>query len=321
MTPRQRVIATVIAAAMSLAGLIVVPYAPDSPLAALRIGRLLSVFGDDEDSGRSSTAQPSPSLPAASASPEPPLQSAPPSASPSVAPSATRSPLLQAATVTVKASGYWSWALLNTKTGAVVGSAKPTTTSDTASMIKSWIAADYLRRAAEKGSKPSSTIMAQLSTMIRDSDNTNAYTFHVANGNLSSIKRMISMCKLTDTKGTQNSWSLTQMSARDIARLAVCLADGRAAGSKWTSWLLNEMRSVRGQGRFGVIKALPAEVAAKTAIKNGWLLRDSDRLWHISCLAVGDGWALGVHARYQNTLGKSYGERICQTVGEQLMAG
>jgi hypothetical protein len=110
------------------------------------------------------------------------------------------------------------------------------------------------------------------------------------------------------------------MSTRDITRLAACVADGRAAGSRWTGWLLGEMRGVRGPGRFGAILALPAQAAATTAIKNGWLLRDEDHLWHISCLAVGDGWALGVHARYRNTLGKEYGAGICRSVAEQLMA-
>ncbi|MBT8227184.1 MAG: hypothetical protein KJO75_17035 [Dactylosporangium sp.] len=291
--------------------LTVAPYLPDSPVSNLRLDR---VFHGQSDS------DPSPP-PAEALAPSAPAPVASPLDSPSPSPQPARNPLLQAARVTLSASGYWSWALLDLGTGQIVGSADPSTTSDTASMVKTWIAADYLRRAAERGRTPSATTLSQLSTMIRDSDNTNAYTFHVANGNLASITRMISICELADTRGTQNSWSLTQMSTRDITRLAACLADGRAAGPSWTAWLLTEMRQVRGAGRFGVIQALPDEVAARTAIKNGWILRDADRLWHISCLAVGDGWALGVHARYRNTLGKDYGATICRSVGEQLMAG
>src|SRR4029079_10451118 len=104
----------------------------------------------------------------------------------------------------------------------------------------------------------------------------------------------------------QNRWSLTQVPARDVTRLAKCIADGRAAGPKWTGWLLDQMSSVRGAGRFGILEDLPADVAKSTAIKNGWLARD-DGQWHIACMATGDGWSLGVMARYPGRLGRDYG--------------
>ena len=78
---------------------------------------------------------------------------------------------------------------------------------------------DYLRRAAERGQTPNGEIMRRLSAMIRASETEHAFAFHVANGNLASIRRMISLCGLTETVGVQNSWSLTRMSARDVARL------------------------------------------------------------------------------------------------------
>jgi hypothetical protein len=240
-----------------------------------------------------------------------------PSAGPSVAPSRTGPPF-RPGPVPLSVKGFWTWAYLDFATGETVGS-DPPATSDTASMSKTWVAADFLRRASEKGQRPNNTIMARLSTMIRDSDTTYTYEFHVANGNLSSIKRMISLCGLTDTVGRQNSWSLTQMSARDVTRLAKCIADGRAAGPTWTAWLLEEMRAVRGPGRFGIIEALPPEIAKTTAIKNGWLARD-DGYWHIACMAIGDGWSMGVLARYPASLGKDYGARTCREVARQLLA-
>ena len=81
--------------------------------------------------------------------------------------------------------------------------------------------------------------------MIRDSETENTFKYHVQNGNLTSIKRMVTTCGLTETKGTQNSWSLTQMSARDVARLAKCIGDGRAAGPKWTGWLERDAQRAR----------------------------------------------------------------------------
>ena len=247
-----------------------------------------------------------------------------PTETPSETPSASQStsapagPFLTPKPVTINSPGFWSWALLDTATGAITGSANIAAPSDTASMSKAWVAADYLRRAGEKKQKPSAVIMQRLSKMIRDSDTTYTFEFHKANGNLGSIKRMISMCGLTETTGVQNSWSLTKMSARDVARLAACIADGRAAGPQWTGWLLGEMRAVRGPGKFGVIEIAPPE--EQVAVKNGWLLRD-DKQWHIACMAVGRGWTLSVMARHAGSLGRNHGAGICRKVAEQLRSG
>jgi hypothetical protein len=257
--------------------------------------------------------------PATLSSPSAAAPAVAPAASPTSSPSPARSSLFQVKPVHLDVTGFWSWAYLDFKTGKIDGSSPANALSDTASMTKAWIAADYLRRQAAEHETPSSTIMAELTTMIRDSDNTHAYEFHVANGNLSSIQREIKLCGLTDTKGHQNSWSLTQMSSRDVARLAKCIADGRAAGPKWTGWLLDQMRHISGEGHFGIIEALPAGVAKTTAIKNGWLARD-DGQWHIACLATGDGWSLGVMARYPSRLGKDYGANTCREVTKQLLA-
>lgn len=247
-----------------------------------------------------------------SASPSPQTTEAAASAAPSPA---TAGPFLAAGPVAVSSPGFWAWALLDTATGTVTGSPNLAAPSDTASMSKAWVAADYLRRAGEKKQKPNGEIMRRLSKMIRDSDTTYTFEFHKANGNLGSIRRMISTCGLTETTGVQNSWSLTKMSARDVARLAACIGDGRAAGPEWTGWLLGEMRAVRGPGRFGVIEIAPP--AEQVAAKNGWLLRD-DKQWHIACLAIGNGWTLGVLARHAGSLGKDHGAGVCRKVAEQL---
>jgi hypothetical protein len=256
---------------------------------------------------------------AAVASPTPsPTPSATPDPSSQRSPTPTPGPLLRAGTVTVSTTGFWSWSLLDLTTGVQTGSQPENATSDTASMSKVWIVADYLRRSAERNQQPNSYTLTELSKMIRDSETKQAFKYHVANGNLGSINRMIKLCGLTDSRGVPNSWSLTRVSARDAARLAACIGDGRAAGPKWTAWLLDEMRNVRGDGRFGIIDALPPDVAKATAIKNGWLLRD-DRLYHMACMAIGDRWTLAVLARYPGSLGKDHGIRICREVTRQLL--
>lgn len=225
---------------------------------------------------------------------------------------------LRAGQVNLTSAGFWSWALIDRRTGTLSGSANATARSDTASMIKSWIAADYLRRQAERGAGVEDTRLKALSQMIRDSDNAIANTFNTTNGGSTSINRMIRTCGLTESRPVSSgSWSTTEVSARDGARLAVCIADGRAAGPKWTTWLLNEMRQVRGAGRFGIIDAFPPDVAAKVAVKNGWINR-KDGKWHIACLAVTDDWALSVLSQYPVDLGMAHGANICKQVAVQL---
>lgn len=187
---------------------------------------------------------------------------------------------------------------------------------DTMSLVKAWIAADFLR---EQPAVPDRAVLQRLSIMIRDSDNEVATEFHHLNGEQLSIDRMISICRLTESHAGNRTyrWSDTVMSARDVARLGGCLADGRGAG-RWTQWLLTQMRGVRGEGDFGPRKAFPAEVAAKIAIKNGWFDRPEDGQWHFACLAVSDRWSLGILLRYPEKLGDDHGRVLCQSVAAQL---
>jgi hypothetical protein len=228
-------------------------------------------------------------------------------------------PLLRPRPVAVSSPGFHSWALLNTRTGAISGSNNPAATSDTVSMVKAWLAADFLRQAAQRNESPTADRLRDLSIMIRDSDNRAAEDVFRRNGGTSSIQRLIRVCGLTHSSAIPDRWSETRMSAPDAVRMGACLADGRAAGPRWTTWVLNEMRQVRGDGRFGIVRALPADVAATTAIKNGWLLRDETGLWHVNCLAIGDGWVLAVMLRYPGSLGFEHGGTVCRSVTTQLM--
>lgn len=235
-------------------------------------------------------------------------------------------PTLRARPVTLKVTGFGSWAFLDRRTGRLATSANVTATNSSESMIKAWIAADYLRRAAAAGTQPSAGTLAELSRMIRDSDDGAAEDIYRQDGLDDVIERMISTCKLTDTSIYYAWWSRTQMSARDAVRMGACVADGRAAGKKWTGWLLNEMRHVRGSiadqpdgGRWGVIDALPASLASQVAIKNGWTEIGADNSWHVNCLAVHTDWVLAVLVRYPASLGLNYGAGVCRSVTRQLL--
>jgi hypothetical protein len=297
---------TMVLSAVAVLAIAALPYIPGSPLAAFSAPEILG-------SGRAEKA-PS-SAPAANAS----GVAAPTSPTPTVAVSTpVARPLIHAGPVTISSPGFWSWAVMDARTGQINGSSNLNAVNDTASMIKAWLAADFLRRAAERNQDPGTSRLHEVSIMIRDSDNEAAEDIYQVNGSTASINRLISICGLTDSRATSGSWSKTYLSSRDAVRMGKCIADGRAAGGKWTSWLLTEMRNVRGYGRFGIISALPPDVAKTVAIKNGWLLR-TDGLMRINCLAIGTDWVLAVLVRYAGSLGEAYGIGICKSVAAQLL--
>ncbi len=261
-----------------------------------------------------------------------PTAAAPPTAGPSsdqVTPSATpltakdvRMPLeLRAASISVPTGAFLAWALMDRRTGQTWGSTTMAQTTWTASMIKAWLAADYLRRAAAAGVKPSQSELADLETMIRDSANLPTEAIYEANGSSASIYRLISMCHLTDTSPRPGEWSYTNMSARDAVRMADCIADGTAAGPQWTAWVLQMMRGVRGEGDFGIRDAFPPAEAATIAVKNGWLDYDDDDVWRVNCLAVTDTWALSVLQRFPDadSISLVTARQNCRDVAKQLI--
>ncbi|MEU5911170.1 hypothetical protein [Micromonospora sp. NPDC047527] len=242
-------------------------------------------------------------------------------ASPSPSPSPSLEPLPFAAKdLNLDIEGWYSWSVLDRRTGKIIGSKNMDETSTTASMIKSWIVADYLRRTAEDGDSPSDAKLDDATKIIRDSDNTRAEQFYNSVGRDASIRRLISMCKLTDSSvAPDKGWSRTALSPRDTARLGNCIATGTAAGPKWTKWLLNEMKLVRGAGDFGIRKAFPAAEQKQIAIKNGWIDRTQEQEMHINCLAIGDTWTMGVMVKYPIDRGYDYGMKNCEKITEALL--
>ncbi|SCL58100.1 hypothetical protein GA0070606_2880 [Micromonospora citrea] len=253
------------------------------------------------------------------------------------APTPPPPPTLAAGPVSVNFKGeFFSWALMDRQTGQISGSKNMASTSSTESMIKAWFAADYLH---QLGDKPLPTERRkQITTAIRDSNDDAANALYTAVGRSATIKRMISTCELTDTKpgnvpGYVGWWSFTRMSPRDAVRLGDCIADGTAAGDKWTKLLLDEMSKVRGStaakdqkarsggGRWGIIDGLPESILGQgpVSIKNGWTPLNYDGNWHVNCLAVTERWSLAVMLRYPQRSGLDYGAQVCASVASQLV--
>jgi hypothetical protein len=226
-------------------------------------------------------------------------------------------PLVDPSQVRLKSPGFFSWALLDRRTHVVVGSANLDAHSDTMSMVKVWLAADYL---THTDPDPDDRTVAMLRRMVVDSDNAAATKVFGLNGGIATIERMVAACGLVDSAPNyaENRWSPTIVSARDTVRLGECIATGQAAGPQWTGWLLQQMRDVRGEGDFGARLAFPKQERARIAIKNGWFMRPEDQQWHVACLAIAPTWVLSVLLRYPQALGLDHGKQACQEVAADL---
>src|SRR5262249_17242875 len=239
---------------------------------------------------------------------DPPQQ--PGTASPSPSP---QPPGFGSGPVTVTVDGFFPRALLDRTTPPYTGSAHLHSTHSARPTVQVWIVSDFVRRPDQAGRQPSSTQLAWARAAIRDSDDDAAQSLFNLGGGGAVVGRLISTCGLTATVAvtppgqTSVWWSYTRVSARDMVRMGLCVADGRAAGAKWTPWVLNEMANVRGGiteqeseqrsggGRWGIIDGLPAQIVAQgVSIKNGWTLIYADNTWRVNCLAVHAQWVLAV---------------------------
>jgi Beta-lactamase enzyme family len=219
------------------------------------------------------------------------------------------------ALVKVDTKAWYSWALLDRTSGAILGSPNMHEPNRACSMIKAWIAADYLAQVKT----PSRARQADIEKMIRDSDSITADSLMDELGRLRSLTRMKEICQTADFTPI-NSWSTATISAHDTCRLADTIADAKVADPQWTQWLLGLMRTVR-EGQWGVRVAFPTPARSTIAIKNGW--DDTDRIdtYYANCLAVHDKWAMAVLTRYPTQLrnAEDLGAGVAESVARQLL--
>ena len=229
--------------------------------------------------------------------------------------------------VKVAGARLFGWALMDRTTGAVAGSPNSHTVTNTVeSMIKPWIAADHLRRLTEGGREPSAETLRELSLMIVDSNDPVAEKYYQIGGSDAVIRRLVAICGLKRVTIKSTLWSWTEMTPQDAVRYGDCLADGDGAGPRWTPWVLDVMRKVRGSvsdqisgekqgGRWGIVDGLPPDLAREASIKNGWTLYKDG--WHVNCLAVHPDWSLTVMLRI--TKGLRAGADACKAVAAALV--
>ena len=252
---------------------------------------------------------------------EPATPRRPDSADVAGSPTPPAPPRSDAPDVSRTVTGWWSWALLDRESGQIVGSDNHATeVSSTESMVKAWLAADYLRHVAQRGTPLTDAEAGTIRAALRVSDDQAAESLYQTLGGTASIHRMITTCGLTNTQAYPWRWALTEITARDAARLGDCLADGRMLTDAWTAWLRQEMRQVAPSNAFGIREAFPPDQAAEIAVKNGWTPHGDTGQWHVSCLGVTDEWSLAVLVRYPAQRGLEYGAAVCRDVASQLFA-
>jgi hypothetical protein len=215
------------------------------------------------------------------------------------------------------AAPWWGWSLVDLRTGQTWGSATENEVNRSASMTKAWLAALYLREHPDPGPE----WLERLSAMIRDSDNDAADIVHRelgADGPVTAA--MGTVCGVdgvrVESEGSNpwRGWAWMHTSPRQSAQLGACIANGDVAEPRWTQWLLDQMRHVRGEGDFGIQSAFPKQQRSDIAIKNGW--SEHDGQWVVNCLAIGEEWSLAVESRTQSF---EDGSQICVSVTEQLL--
>lgn len=211
-------------------------------------------------------------------------------------------------------SSHWvSWAVLDMKTGTFAGSQNWNQPTYLMSMIKPWIAADYLN----EHPNPSTSVLGDLSNMIVNSDDQAAYQYF---GGQPSWDRFVHTCGITDIVYRSWSWSLTQISARDAVRYGYCVYSGKATNAKWTAWIVDKMRHVKGDGDFG--PRLLFQDKTTVATKNGWY--NWQGKWYVNCLAATDNWVISTLQQWPYTggdlpYGISLANPICKSVANDVL--
>lgn len=237
-----------------------------------------------------------------------PASSLPPAADPSLSPLSNYNLKPK-----VQTSHWLSWAILDMRSGVAAGSENWDESVFLMSTIKPWIAADYLNRHPN----PSASVLAKLSTMIINSDDKVAYDYF---GGRPSLDRLVKRCGIKDMVYRNWSWSLSEMSARDLVRYGACIFNGSATSVRWTDWIVDKMRHVRGDGDFG-----PRELfqdRTQIATKNGWFFWEGK--WYVNCLAATGDWAIAIIQRWPYSggdlkYGISLADPNCKSIADQVL--
>ena len=213
-------------------------------------------------------------------------------------------------------SGFSSFTLVDTATGAVYASAGANTAIETASVVKVPIAMSLIALADSQHRGLTSAENANLVAMITQSDNDAATALWNEVGGTAPVLGLMRQYGATNTSADPSdpqAWGFTFSTSHDLATVLAALAKGPFAGS---ATIISLMHQVIASQAWGIGAAIPG-----AAIKNGWYPDPDD--WRVNCLGIIDGtrYALAVTTEYPIGLGQGYGEVTCQQIATDLFAG
>lgn len=193
----------------------------------------------------------------------------------------------------------------------------------TASIIKVPIALALMARIEAERRGLTAAESADLSAMIRNSDNNAATRLWNEVGG-SSVIALVRSLGGAHTAGPADgsSWGFSTATSADMATVLAALASGRVLNAADRGRVLDEMRSVTPSQRWGIAEAVHSSVAA---VKNGWYPDMDMPTWRVHCLGVvargaaPTRYALAVMTQYPIGLGQNYGQETCRLVASTVL--
>jgi hypothetical protein len=200
----------------------------------------------------------------------PPAVSAPPSVAPSVSPSPSPSP---SSTVVVPAGVNAGIAVFDRQTGTFVVQHHITARFRSASLVKLFIALDYLWNRGPGYAIPAAD-RPRLDIMLRSSDDTAASYFWNLDGRDQIVVRMVGRLGLKDTAppsaANRTGWGSTGLSAADVVRVYRYLLDTAPAPVR--DFVMGNLHQSTpcGTDRYNQTFGIPSAFSKPWAAKQGW---------------------------------------------------
>jgi beta-lactamase class A len=221
-------------------------------------------------------------------------------------------------------AGTTGIALIDTTSGRTLANGDGGVAMRAASIVKIVIAMRLfaLTREQRRGLQPDE--QADLSAMIRASDNDAATRLWNGLGGPAVIDwvRKVTGVRNTGPPANPAEWGFSTTSARDMAVILTAVLHARGVNPAQRDALLREMRQVIPAQRWGVADAVHH---SNPAVKNGWYPDTDEGLWRVHCTGVVDDgphpnrWVVVVTTRYPVNLGQDYGEETCANVAARVL--
>jgi beta-lactamase class A len=166
---------------------------------------------------------------------------------------------------------------------------------------------------------------SEATLMIEQSDNA-AASYLWGDVGHTRLQQFVTAANMTETVlDSGGSWGLTQITARDEARLLHLLTEhGTVLTDANRGYELNLMKNVEASQRWGTPAGAPSKLTVE--VKNGWLNYPNPSLWIINSLGAFSGYGRDYKmAILTNNSPESYGiatvEGIARVVNRDLNAG